>query len=109
MVASPWNTQGHFCETVCTGRFLLSLFLNPPQVPFTMNSTDDRGALVALFRATNGVNWLSNDNWDTNAEVSSWYGVAVNDQGRVVALSLSFNNLRGKSFLVCIRRHSSYS
>lgn len=55
----------------------------------------DRPALVALFRATGGSGWSQKANWDTDAEVSAWYGVKVNDEGRVVELKLDTNNLKG--------------
>eukprot|EP00752_Nemacystus_decipiens_P006258 g5643.t1 len=55
----------------------------------------DRDALLALYNATDGANWNESINWDTNADLSQWHGVAVNDENRVVALSLGSNNLRG--------------
>lgn len=60
----------------------------------SMASTD-RDTLVALFRSTDGANWTLNSGWDTDADLSQWYGVKVNDEGRVVRLSLGGNNLRG--------------
>lgn len=55
----------------------------------------DRASLVALFRATGGTSWKRSDNWNTDADLSKWYGVKVNDQGRVVKLDLNRNNLQG--------------
>lgn len=55
----------------------------------------DCDALVALYRSTGGANWADKDNWDTGAELSRWYGVEVNDQGRVVIQDLRNNNLQG--------------
>lgn len=55
----------------------------------------DRAALLALFRSTGGATWWGKHNWGTDAELSRWYGVTVNDQGRVVKICLNFNNLRG--------------
>ncbi|CAM9177444.1 unnamed protein product [Ectocarpus sp. 8 AP-2014] len=55
----------------------------------------DRDALVALFRSTGGASWDKKDNWDTAAEIATWSGVQVNDEGRVVKLRLKSNNLRG--------------
>lgn len=57
----------------------------------------DRDALVALFRATGGASWKRKQNWDTDAELSAWFGVEVNNQGRVVKLNLEWNNLQGNS------------
>ncbi|CAN0416904.1 unnamed protein product, partial [Ectocarpus sp. 8 AP-2014] len=58
-----------------------------------MPSTD-REVLVALFRSTGGARWRHRDNWDTDAAIATWHGVEVNDQGRVVNLSLAINNLQ---------------
>ncbi|CAM9474636.1 unnamed protein product [Ectocarpus fasciculatus] len=55
----------------------------------------DRDALVALYDATGGSNWTKNGNWNTDADLSKWYGIFVNDQGRVVGVHLVANNLQG--------------
>lgn len=59
----------------------------------------ERAALTALFRATHGAYWNKSDHWDTDAELSRWHGVEVNDQGSVVKLLLYGNNLKGKQVL----------
>ena len=55
----------------------------------------DRAALVALYDATDGPYWKNKTHWGTHADLSDWYGVTANEQGRVVELSLGANNLRG--------------
>ena len=55
----------------------------------------DRVALTALYVATNGANWTRSDNWDTNAPLDQWHGVTVDDNGRVIGLDLSANQLSG--------------
>ena len=35
----------------------------------------DRAALVALYNATDGPNWVDNTNWLTDAPLGEWYGV----------------------------------
>ena len=57
-------------------------------------SSSDRKALLALYRATGGPQWNNNGGWDTDTDVSTWYGVEVRD-GRVVKLKLGANNLKG--------------
>ena len=68
--------------------------------------TNEREALVALWKATGGENWkdLSNttggqtystSNWCTDAPVSSWYGVTVDGDGHVIYLHLSGVGLKG--------------
>ena len=49
----------------------------------------DRAALVALYNATDGPNWVNNENWLTDAPLGEWYGVDTNSSGRVVRLNLS--------------------
>ncbi|CAN0057297.1 unnamed protein product [Ectocarpus sp. 6 AP-2014] len=58
-------------------------------------SSEDRAALVALFRSTGGTRWRRNDNWDTGADLSQWQGVKVNEDGRVVVLQLPSYNVEG--------------
>ncbi|CAM9595448.1 unnamed protein product [Ectocarpus sp. 4 AP-2014] len=58
-------------------------------------ASTDRVALVALFRSTGGAGWRRTDNWETDAAITTWHGVEVNDQGRVVKLYLGENNLQG--------------
>ena len=38
-------------------------------------SNPDRAALLALYEATNGPNWVNRDNWLTDAPLGDWYGV----------------------------------
>ena len=58
-------------------------------------ATTERGALIALYEATDGDNWTRSDNWLTYAPLSSWYGVFTDRYGRVVRLELSDNGLNG--------------
>lgn len=58
-------------------------------------ASTDRYALVALYLSTGGAGWFKSDDWDTDAGLSTWFGVEVNDHGRVVRLFLKNNNLQG--------------
>lgn len=51
--------------------------------------------MIALYEATNGPAWANNMEWCKEADLKDWYGVKVDDQGRVVELVLVDNNLRG--------------
>ena len=55
----------------------------------------DRGALVALYEATGGPNWVDDENWLTDAPLGEWYGVYTDASGRVVQLHLYDNDLIG--------------
>lgn len=49
----------------------------------------DRDALEALFRSTGGDNWKGKANWATDAQLSTWHGIKVNQDGGVVELDLT--------------------
>ena len=49
----------------------------------------DRAALVALYRATDGPNWVNNENWLTEVPLGDWHGVETDQSGRVVGLVMS--------------------
>ncbi len=57
--------------------------------------TADHVVLQALYEATGGEGWTHNDNWLTGRPLDTWYGVRVDDDGRVTDLGLDFNGLRG--------------
>eukprot|EP00752_Nemacystus_decipiens_P013632 g12085.t2 len=54
----------------------------------------ERDGLEVLFRLTGGDSWKEKAKWATDAELSTWHGVTVED-GRVTVLYLDDNNLRG--------------
>ena len=56
----------------------------------------DRAALVALYHATDGPNWINNTNWLSDAPLAEWHGVATDPSGKVTALRLEANRLRGE-------------
>ncbi|MCE5209169.1 MAG: hypothetical protein LLG42_12775 [Chloroflexi bacterium] len=51
-------------------------------------------ALVALYYATDGENWINSTDWLATDTPCSWYGVSCTD-GYVQSLNLSSNNLSG--------------
>ena len=49
----------------------------------------DSLALVAIFNATGGAeNWHAERVWDLTKPIKEWYGIKVNDEGRVTQLNL---------------------
>ena len=60
------------------------------------NAAGDRAALVALYNATDGPNWVDNTNWLTDQPLSQWRGVITDGEGRVFGLVLVRNGLSGK-------------
>ncbi|WP_418982783.1 M64 family metallopeptidase, partial [Alistipes sp.] len=55
----------------------------------------ERGALRAIYEAAGGGGWTHNENWCTDKPLGEWYGLETDEEGHVVALSLSRNNLSG--------------
>jgi hypothetical protein len=57
---------------------------------------EERSALTSLYDQLNGKNWNNATHWNTNEPLSNWYGIRVNESGRVAAIELSRNNLAGR-------------
>ena len=57
--------------------------------------TADHAVLQAFYEATGGEDWTNDDNWLTGRPLDTWYGVSVDEDGRVTDLDLDFNGLRG--------------
>ena len=57
----------------------------------------DRGALEALYNATDGPHWTNDENWLTDEPIDKWFGVHTDSiPGRVTHLALSANKLTGR-------------
>jgi hypothetical protein len=56
----------------------------------------DRQALMDLYAATGGDSWQNNSGWGSGNPDDSWYGVEVDNEGRVVRLDLQDNGLEGQ-------------
>lgn len=61
--------------------------------------TPEHQALNKLYQATGGSSWTNQTGWCTVAHLREWYGVGINDNGNVVELNLSSNNLSGETTL----------
>lgn len=55
----------------------------------------DSLALVDLYMNTDGASWVDNSNW-LDGPVSDWFGVILDEQGRVISIQLDQNNLAGQ-------------
>lgn len=57
----------------------------------------DRAALVSFYRATSDPEgWRERENWLSDTLIGDWYGVEVNERGRVEILNLRSNRLIGE-------------
>ena len=64
-------------------------------VTVTVSNTE-RAALRALYDALGGPEWTHSGNWHTSAPLEDWYGVEVDDQGRVTGLRLVHRTAEGQ-------------
>lgn len=53
----------------------------------------DSLALVDLYNATNGPNWINS--WDLSQPINTWFGVSTNNTGCVTQINLRDNQLNG--------------
>lgn len=69
--------------------------INLDEEMFFGQAEKDRNALIALYEATGGANWVDNTNWCSDKPLSEWYGVKTTTFGSVYELNLDYNNLVG--------------
>ena len=56
----------------------------------------DREILELFYNATSvDFPWIRSTNWLTDKPISTWYGISVNAEGRVIAVRINGNNLSG--------------
>ena len=55
-----------------------------------------REALGLLYKATDGKHWLRREGWMSHRPLDQWEGITCNDNGEIIKIDLSENNLRGK-------------
>ena len=67
----------------------------PTPTPIPADAPQDLRPLIALYNATNGPEWINNENWLSDRPLYDWFGVKVNANGRVTAIYLGDNLLRG--------------
>ncbi len=60
-----------------------------------MLPSPDREALIAIYNATDGPNWTRQDNWLSEAPISTWQGITTNDMARVTKLTLGHVGMSG--------------
>ena len=56
----------------------------------------ERDILTALYEQAGGDAWTRRDNWLSDAPLDEWYGVEIDDSGKVTGLKLLGNGLRGR-------------
>jgi len=56
---------------------------------------EERNTLIAFYKALNGDNWKTKNNWCSDRPLNEWSDVRVNEDGYVVELSFNYNNMQG--------------
>ena len=86
----PLDTQLEHWQTTS------ALNVSLPHASGNQTVSPDRAALAALFIATRGASWNESTNWIGERPIGEWHGVTTNENGRVTALVLPRNQLRGE-------------
>ena len=60
-----------------------------------MTPSPDRETLIAIYNATDGPNWTQQENWLSEAPISTWYGITTNDIDRVTKIDLTGVGMAG--------------
>ncbi len=60
-----------------------------------VNADKDRDALVDMFNGTGGPEWTNNTGWLSDQPLNEWHGITTGQSGRVEAIALVSNDLRG--------------
>jgi len=104
-----WDSEGPKKAKVTALEILAAEGIAMPSYRGSQYSSEltagDRQTLDALYRATGGAEWTSQTNWTSSnwpkgltesiCGPNAWYGVQVDDAGRVVHIDLANNNLTG--------------
>ena len=67
-----------------------------PAPPSTRCGESDREDLESFYEASGGENWHEKENWNSEEPLREWSGVGTDEDGSVVSLLLSGNNLSGE-------------
>jgi RHS repeat-associated protein len=101
-IASASASDAGFYHYTITNSAAPELVLTSRKQRVILNSCQstpegEYNALMALFNSTNGAEWYESEGWGEPypADLSSWYGVYVNEDGFVEELYLEENNLVG--------------
>ena len=81
--------QYESCRVAIVGLLAVCSFVLADDVRAQGSAATDRAALEAVYHAAGGDGWTHNTNWLRDDEpLGEWYGVEVNEHGRVTGLRL---------------------
>lgn len=84
------NGTTEITAALATASGVATILVDDPSLTFS-----DREILKILYKSTGGDGWTNRDGWLTGAPLDQWYGVEVDADGRVTALNLKENDLKG--------------
>ncbi len=97
-ITSPWSgyADATVPETPTPTATVTAAPTLAPSPPISqVEAAAERAALVALYEATDGANWIRNDNWLTDEPISEWFGIFTYESGHVSDVILDNNRLHG--------------
>ena len=60
-----------------------------------VSAEGDRLVLEEFFAAMGGPSWVRKDNWLSPLPLGHWYGITVDERGRVTGIALQSNSVAG--------------
>ncbi len=95
VVTNPQSDAEGVYYAKVTNSAVPDLELQTEDYNFKLSSLErDRLALIAIFNATGGTNWINKDNWGTEASLDTWSGITVANN-RVTQINLPNNRIVG--------------
>ena len=74
----------------------LCLFLKLISITVATIPASEQQALIDIYNSTNGNNWVYKQNWLTNSDACTWYGITCNSaKTNVENIELQQNGLTG--------------
>jgi hypothetical protein len=64
-----------------------------------------REALIAFYNSTGGLNWIHQSGWLTSSDECTWSGITCNNDGVLIGINLSDNNLTGTLPYLLLSHH----
>lgn len=104
--AVQWSTEDSLVATVTRNGVVSARGSGVVRIQATAGTVSDsatiavdlfqRDALMKLYETLNGDDWTRNGGWGTRTMLDTWHGVETDEDGNVVRLELTRNNLNGE-------------
>jgi len=89
-IVLPHNNNDNRVDSTFSEKIPISILSNFPQI--------EREALIALYDATDGLNWTNQNGWmGTAGSECGWFGIECNsEKNHVISINLPNNNLKNE-------------